>query len=186
MTQMKCNKDVVKWLKTPLCPYDEVELDQQYSKNYKSYFGLTDMDGIYYRDGDIDDVLKGLFIENLQDDETTYDLNAMQFMDFLPVDCPQKNIDILCLNCTDREKHKISQIMRRRPIYILPGTIHSNANVLFKMIQSDLQHIAHNTPFMLPQISSDPRVRFENKYEDCSPLINKESLYNFAFGLSKR
>ena len=58
---------------------------------------------------------------------------------------------------------------------ILPGTNHSNANFLFKIIKNKLDRIS----YIIPHVSNNVEQPFEKIYKKIKHNVCKEDLYNF-------
>lgn len=153
------HNELVKWLKS-YCDYsDNAFKDQDYSDAYKKIFNITDTDGIFYEKGDIDYELNigyADYANGVQKDPDDEELE--QFIDHVPV--------------SDQS---------RRNIVILPGTNHSNANYIYKIIKNE----TINHKYKIPYLSNNPSIPYNGNIKEAEMMINKVDVYTFVKENSK-
>lgn len=153
------HRDLIKWLKKSIRGYykDGVYSDPGYGNQYKSMFGIEDVDQLFYNKNDIDDQLASIHQSiTMTDPDDEYGLNVMsEFVD-------QYSDKRCTLNY----------------ILIPPGSNHSNANYMYKQLKT---HIHNNEcEYEIPYINADPRTPYTGNHKCTKLKLNKEDFYNFT------
>lgn len=166
------NKKLEKWLKSRFCYSDNIFEDPGYSNNYKSKFGLTcTCNDNIYQENDIDHKVNIGHVFDNNGNSDDIDRKIEQYIDYvLPEQCTHL-IDNENIH-DDNDIHNISY-----PIVVLPGSNHSNANYLYKLIIESIEHI---DPYTLPIISKDHTIQFNGDTTMSYMKVNKNSVYNFV------
>lgn len=156
------NIQLEKWLQKKCELSDNIFEDPGYSDYYRDRYRIYDLNRNYYKINDIDEKLNIGYVHVDQESDDDL-LDAEKYVDFVPSD-------------------KNSANSKYTGIAILPGSNHSNANYIFKLINEYTQ----NTPYKIPTISSDPATKFEGTCTNIRMDIDKKNLYEFVHTYSKK
>jgi hypothetical protein len=140
-------------------------------------FNITDVDGIFYEDKDIDyDLNIGYVDYGYGEDKNSKDETLEKFIDYVPIKVPESIIYTLTYCASYDEAKYIRQITNRHNIVILPGTNHSNANYIYKLIKHEA---LQKNKYRIPYLSNDHRIPYKGNNKEAVMMINKEDVYNF-------
>lgn len=182
--------DLIRWLKQK-CEYsDNLFHDPGYSSRYKSMFNLTDVDNIIYYDNDIDHELNIGYVDyGFKKDKDPDDLCLEQFIDYVPSKYGEINESIksVIIGASRDEASDIITKMSRENMLILPGSNHSNANYLYKLITLECMDLNNmdEKPYYAPYVNPDPKVPFKSNVKGLGAFIDKEDFYYFVKVQSK-
>lgn len=171
--KQKARNELIRWLKQK-CDYsDNVFRDPGYSDYYKSMFNIVDTHNFIYANNDIDHELNVGYVEyETNNEKNSEDAELEQFIDVVPY--KNKN------SKSDAENHNIN-------IVILPGSNHSNANYLYKLLMHECMEINNNDePYHIPNVSPNPKVPYTINHKKVQITINKEEFYSFVKKYSKK
>lgn len=153
--------ELVKWLKSYCDNSDNAFKDQNYSDTYKAMFNLTDNNENFYEKNDIDHEINIGYVDyEPEEQKDPKDEELEQFIDHVPN------------GLTDSSYYNI---------VILPGTNHSNANYIYKMIKNE----TINHKFKIPYISNNPKIPYNGDIKDADMMISKSDVYAFVKDNSK-
>ena len=176
--------DLIRWLKQR-CDYSDSQFqDPGYSTHYKSMFNLMDTHKLVYKDGDIDHELNIGYVDYCFDKEKDpEDVCLEQFVDYVPANHEglKEAISTMVNGVPYDEADDIRKKMSRENILILPGSNHSNANYLYKLITLECLDLNNKDekPYFVPYVSPDPRVPFRSNVKGVGVHIDKEDFYSF-------
>ena len=157
--------NLVKWLQLCCDGSNDAFKDQNYSESYMDMFNITDTDGIFYQNGDIDHKLNIGYVDYLLGDvKHPNDKELECFIDYVPV----------------REKDT-DTISTYHNIVILPGTNHSNSNYIYKIIKNE----SNKNKYTIPYLNNNPRIPYTGDKKEADMMINKEEVYKFIKDNSK-
>jgi hypothetical protein len=157
--------------------------DLGYSEYYKSFFQMSDNNRKFYKNGDIDEELNVGYTEQVfsTDPLPQEDLELEQFMDYVPTSA-RYDTEIATICCNADKKRDIIKKLCRKCIVILPGTNHSNANFLYKVLNDGLTLNKYSIPYVL----EDPNKPYYDLHKDATMIIDKEKFYNFMCKNSRK
>lgn len=92
------------------------------------------------------------------------------------------NIDIeLNINHNNLIDDIFNDIHNIRPIMILPGSNHSNANFFYKLLSECIDKFK---PYSIPNVSNDFTKSYKNIIKFTGMIINKKDTYEFIYKYS--
>lgn len=178
--QVKVSPEEIKnWLKSPnkYCNNCDIFEDPGYSGYYKSMTSIYDSDGLFYDgSGDIDNRLKYPYLKSIYKCDGQDKIE--EFVDWIPSKLSAQQIDLATKNLAGDDKQYTTNRLRYDPVLIPPGTNHSNANVLYKIIQNEFNHIK---PFIVPIIKDNDNSEYDGDYSEFVPSIDKKIIYRFCY-----
>lgn len=153
------HNELVRWLKKR-CEYSDCVYDDPgYSDYYRSWFKCIDISNEIYLKGDIDCQINNDIDISLS---TNFSDSIEQYTDHVQIDDVKNMI-------------------------VLPGSNHSNANYLYKIINNYMLHPHNNNTFHIPIVSNNPKQPFnDNSYKTMRMKIDKNLLYNYVYTYSKK
>jgi hypothetical protein len=175
---------LVTWLKKNSNHPKGIYADPGYTGYYKSFFQMADNSRKFYKSGDIDEELNVGYTEQVFSTSCLpeEDLELEQFIDYVPVST-RYDIELATMGrYSPDEKRDIVKKLRRKCIVILPGTNHSNANFLYKVLNNESQSFKYSVPYVL----EDPKKPYYGFHKDAIMQIDKEKFYNFMRDNSKK
>ncbi|VBB18338.1 hypothetical protein YASMINEVIRUS_801 [Yasminevirus sp. GU-2018] len=176
--------DLIRWLKQR-CEYSDSPFqDPGYSVYYKSMFNTMDSHKLVYKDGDIDHELNIGYVDyGFEEEKDPEDVCLEQFIDYVPANREglKEAISTMINGLPYDEAVDIRTKMSRENILILPGSNHSNANYLYKLITLECLKLNNKKekPYFVPYVSPDPRVPFRSNSKGVGVHIDKEDFYSF-------
>ncbi len=152
---------LIKWLNKKTRDSEDIYSDPGYGKHYKSLFGIEDNHQLFYNNDDIDCRFASIH-ESIVLFDPVHGLNEVsEYAD--QINGTQYGGDI---------KH----------ILIPPGSNHSNANYVYKLLKTNIQ----NNEYVIPYVSAKSGTPYTG-YHKCAGLkLNKEDFYNFVYTYSDK
>jgi len=168
ISKQKHNHDkLLKWLRSR-CDYsDDAFKDQDYSPYYKSMFNIMDIDGMFYEKDDIDHELNIGYVDYGEGEiKHPKDEELEHF-----IDSAFNEIK------TSENKNNVCD----HNIVILPGTNHSNANYVYKIIKYEA---VQKNQYNIPYLTNNSKISYKGDHKEASMMINKEDVYKFIMNNS--
>jgi len=172
-------EEIKRWLRSPNkdCIGSDIFEDPGYSGYYKSMTSIYDDMGIFYEGADdIDNRLKYPYHKSIYKCDEIDKLE--EFVDNIPSKASDQYIAEITKNLIGDDKKYTTNRLKYDPILIPPGTNHSNANVLYKIIQTEFNAIK---PFIVPILPDNPNVEYDGDYAEFVPSLDKKIIYRFCY-----
>ena len=177
------DKELKKWLGQKCDCSDNIFDDPGYTDYYKKHFGIHDEYEIYYKKNDIDEQINIGYEKNFDNEEDNHLTDAEKYVDYVPEEISQSLIDKITCDMTGNEKLKTIQKLTSKGIIILPGSNHSNANYMYKIIKDSVDKMG---TYEIPDISPDPTVEFKGENTNISMKVDKVKVYKFIYRYSDK
>lgn len=172
-------EEIKKWLRAPNknCIAGDIYNDRGYSGYYKSMTSIYDDNCLFYEGADdIDNRLKYPYHKSIYRCDG---IDQMEdFVDHIPSKASAQQIDEMTSHLTGIDKQYAVDRLKYDPVFIPPGTNHSNANVLYKIIQNEFLNA---NPFIIPKLPNDRSTEYDGDYVEVVPSIDKKLIYRFCY-----
>lgn len=173
-------RDIIRWLRSANkdCKDHDIYKDPGYSEYYKDYTSIYDDDLMYRGKHDIDLRIwhrRIPYYENIYEKE---DDMMEDFVDHVKSNMTDEEIGYFTEGRGHDEKEYMEDKLRYMPILIPPGTNHSNANVLYKLLQSEILEYTRDEPF---SIASFEDMNYDGSITELEPYIDKKIIYRFCY-----
>lgn len=172
-------EEIKKWLRAPNknCIADDIMTDRGYSGYYKSMTSIYDDNCLFYEGlNDIDNRLKYPYYKSIYRGERIDRIE--DFVDMIPSNVSTQHIAEMTSHLSGADKQYAAHRLKYDPVFIPPGTNHSNANVLYKIIQNEF---LNDDPFIIPILPNDRSIEYDGEYAEVVPSIDKKLIYRFCY-----
>jgi len=172
-------EEIKAWLRAPNknCIAGDIYNDWGYSGYYKSMTSIYDDNCLFYEGSDdIDNRLKYPYHKSIN--VCDHIDRIEDFVDHIPSNISAQQIDERTCHLTGTDKKYAVHRLKYDPVFIPPGTNHSNANVLYKIIQKEFLNV---DPFIIPKLPNDRSTEYDGDYVGVVPSIDKKLVYRFCY-----